>query len=201
MIGTIVLAGTLFLAYGSFSGDHGQASLSDSDLYDCGAIALYHLLALEDKPTELDRLEDRLSGPKPKKRSLQELRDCAKFFGLELKGVLLPKTGLAPETVALVHLKRKPDGHFVVIRPVGHSGTFVQVFDGLRSPVIVDAKALYNSPEWTGFALIPDRPNWPARIAVGLAVASALALAATLLAPRLRDARRNRPAPMPPQPA
>ena len=57
-------------------------------------------------------------------------------------------------------MKRTQHGHFLVIRPVGHTGKLVQIVDSLQSPEVIDKSVLLASPEWTGLALVPGRISW-----------------------------------------
>lgn len=144
--------------------------------YDCGVMSLYHLLRLEGRPTDLETIERHLPSSKAGQYSLKELRDAARACGLTLNGVRLPASGRPPSGPALVHLDRKPGGHFLLIRPVGHTGRLVQLLDSTRPPYVQDAETLYASPEWTGIALVPSRPNQPARIAGFMCALLGLAL-------------------------
>jgi ABC-type bacteriocin/lantibiotic exporter with double-glycine peptidase domain len=136
--------------------------------YDCGTLALYNLLRLEGHPTDLATLESRLSSPSPRGHSMQQLRDAARSFGLDLIGVRLSKRHGSLDRPALVFLKEGHHGHFLVIRPIGQTGKLIQMLDSNRMPDVVDAADLFASPRWTGLALIPDRPNWSMRAVVAL---------------------------------
>jgi ABC-type bacteriocin/lantibiotic exporter with double-glycine peptidase domain len=127
---------------------------------DCGTLALYHLLHLEGRPIDFDRIELMLGAPTPEGHSFRELREAASSFGLKLDAVALRKQLSAIRHAALVFVKSDRQGHFVVVRPVGHTGRLVQVLDGDRPPVVIDAERLFASPSWTGLALITHRPNY-----------------------------------------
>jgi len=146
----------------------------NSATYDCGTTALYTLLALEGRPTRLDQVKSRLPALDPRGYSLAQLRIAARACGLVVSGVRLPRNDRAPDRPALVFLEREGHGHFLVIRPVGHSGRLIQVMDSVGAPSVVDAAELHHSPEWTGLALIPARSDWSLRV-------SALVLAAAIL--------------------
>lgn len=136
--------------------------------YNCGFMALSTLSRLEGSPIEPDQLRSHLPAPKPAGYSMKELRDAARACGLGLSGVRLSTGDRSPNRPVLFFLKRRSHGHFVVVRPVGSSGKMVQVIDSAADPEVMDAAVLYASPEWTGLALVPVRPNWPLRIASGL---------------------------------
>ena len=123
---------------------------------DCGTSSLYTLLRLEGKGVAFDILCKRMPGGAQRAHTLAELRDCAHSFGLRLRGVRLPVRRESLDRPMLVFLDQKPHGHFVVVRPVGHSGNLVQVFDPGLEPAVMDAAALFASPEWTGIALVPE---------------------------------------------
>jgi hypothetical protein len=130
-------------------------SPASATIYDCGTLAVYNLLRLEGREVTLTTIERHLGRPARRGYSLKELRRSASACGLELEGVLLPKSGKAPSRAALVYLDRQPDGHFLLIRPVGLTGKLVQVFDSNEAPYVLDAALLHASPEWTGLALVP----------------------------------------------
>jgi hypothetical protein len=87
-----------------------------------------------------------------------------------------------------VFLARGRHGHYVVLRPVGHTGKLVQVLDPNEEPVVLDAARLYASPEWTGLALVPARPNWTARVVGTIGAAALAVLGVARLARRRRGA-------------
>ena len=150
--------------------------------WDCGAKSLYHLLRLEGRPTELDRLLGILGPSSSTGRSFLSLRKAARECGLNLEAVALPKTPPSLNGPALAFIKGESEGHFLVVRPVGHTGRLVQVIDGDREPVVLDAESLFASPSWTGLALVPRRTNWAALLAGSVFLSSTIALAARLTA-------------------
>jgi hypothetical protein len=133
--------------------------------YDCGIQSLYTLLRLEGVNVTLDRLERSLPAPSPTGYSLAELRDAASTCGLKLIGARLKPDAQAIDRPILAFLQRGKHGHFIVLRPAGHTGTLAQVLDMGSDPEMIDKATIFKSPEWTGLALLPARPNWPARIA------------------------------------
>ncbi len=171
-------------APGGWADDTGPPS--DIAKYDCGTIALHTLLALEGRSIRIETLRTRLPAPGPQGRSMAELRDAARACGLSLMGVKLARTDRAPDRPALVFLNRDEHGHFLVVRPVGHSGKLIQIIDSTGDPMVMDATDLYASPRWTGLALLPVRPNWPLRIAIAGLTVSGLTLVLRLVASRFR---------------
>jgi len=127
----------------------------------------------------IDALESHLPPRERTGRSMSDLRDTARAFGLTLTGVKLTRSDRAPDRPALVFLRREDHGHFLVVRPVGHSGKLVQIIDATGDPTVIDAANLYASPQWTGLALVPSRTNWPFRLAVGILVAGCVTLILT----------------------
>ena len=151
-----------------------KEAYSSDDLYDCGTIALYNLHHLERGSADLDSIERALPKPRPSDYSMKELRDASRTLGLSLTGVLLNKEERALDRPMLVFLKRSKHGHFLVIRPVGHTSKLIQVIDSIQSPDVIDRSTLLASSEWTGLALVPSRPNSMLRIAGGVAAVLAV---------------------------
>lgn len=143
---------------------------------DCGTLALYHLLHLEGRPIGLDRIESVLARSGPEGHSFRELREAARRCGLTLDAVVIPKRRSAIKRPALLFVKMEREGHFVVVRPVGHTGHLVQLLDGEHAPVVTDAERLFASPSWTGLALVPHRQNYLAISAICLTGACMVAL-------------------------
>jgi hypothetical protein len=117
-----------------------------------------------------------------------EIRDASRALGLDLKGARLRPGDRVPDRPILALLHDGPHGHFVVVRPVGHTGRLVQVIDGRRFPAVMDAAVLVSSPEWSGLVLVPRGSSWPRRVAMIAALAVALAMAVSLM----RRARLSR---------
>lgn len=123
---------------------------------DCGSRALYCLLALEGKPTSPEQI--RLSLPPLPERghSMKELRDAGRAFGLRLVGTRLSGSSWRIDRPMIVFLSREGHGHFIVARPVGHTGHLVQVIDPSGPTTVLDATALFDRLDWTGLALVPS---------------------------------------------
>lgn len=101
---------------------------------DCGVNALFVLLRLEGVPVTLDRLEATLPRRQPDGYSMAELAAAARSLGLSLEGVRFDRGDRPPDRPAIMFLKDGQGGHFAVLRPVGTTGTMVQVIDPLRRP-------------------------------------------------------------------
>jgi hypothetical protein len=124
--------------------------------YDCGTMALYLLARLERKDLSLKQVESALPPPPREGYSLAALRDAARASGFVLRGVKLAGPA-SLDRPALVFVKAGGVGHYDVIRPIGHTGKLIQLPDSDRPPVVLDAARLHTSPEWAGFALVPER--------------------------------------------
>ncbi len=166
-----MIAALLLLAIIPRAHGHEPSNEPEEPRYDCGTKALYFLLRLEGISADLDSIAADLdrrspvkanSGPdsEPRRdRSMLELREAAGRFGLKLDGIRIPGGKLAPSRPAIAYIDRKPHGHFVVVKPVGHTGSLVQVLDGESEPEVIDAARLYASESWTGLALVPRRQD------------------------------------------
>lgn len=167
---------------------------------DCGVIALYLLLGLEDRPRPLGSITSILPPSTPSGYSMEELREASSAFGLRLAGRRFDGSH-AMDRPWIVHLKRSGHGHFLVVRPVGHSGKLVQVIDPPSLPEVVDVDALLARSDWTGLGLTPERLPWAVLLswlAVLIATLPLLAKLARRFAGRRRIpdfARPLRPSP------
>lgn len=145
---------------------------------DCGTLAAFNLLRLEGRAVDLLVLRDQLGAPPARGHSMLDLREAVQAQGLDAEGIRYPTPLSNLDRPIVAYLDRSPHGHFIVVRPVGHTGRLVQVFDGLSAPSVIDADRLSDEPGWTGLALRPRRPpGWPS-IAAGAAV---LILGATVV--------------------
>lgn len=149
-----------------------ETSAREEDAIPCGTLSLYVLCRLEGRKVDLTTVAARLPEDVRAGHSLAEIRDAAAECGLRLRGVRLRPSDWPLDRPALVHLDRHSSGHFVVIRPVGQSGRLAQVIDGRHRVEVLDFERLVSSPEWTGLALIPGRPNWAGGAGVALAIAA-----------------------------
>ena len=132
----------------------------ESEVYDCGTLALYYLLRIEGRPTKLTTIVSHLPAAPPAGYSMTELKDAAHACGLGLAGIRLKNATGELDRPMIALLKR---GHYVVVRPVGHSGKLVQVLSGVDRTLILDKEALLRWNDWTGLVLSPrrtDRAYW-----------------------------------------
>ena len=182
--------------------------------FDCGLSALHVLSQLHGRPIDMATLRAHLPPVPAAGYSMKELREAAGSCGLHLEGISLGKDARAIDRPMLTFVHRGDHGHFLVVRPVGHSGNLVQVIDSTSPPIVLDKTSLLASTEWTGLALQPSRGgNGPIAIAQGIAVSSIVIGLASLLFGRLRwgssspqpsppatSRRKTRSGPVPPRP-
>lgn len=101
---------------------------------------------------------------------MAELTAVADSFGWNLEGVRFAKGDRALDRPAIAFVKEAKGGHFAVLRPVGTTGTTVQVIDPPHVPWITDYDRLFASRHWTGRILQPRDP-WPVRHAIPMVLA------------------------------
>jgi ABC-type bacteriocin/lantibiotic exporter with double-glycine peptidase domain len=134
-----------------------RASASESEettKLDCGVNALFVLFRLEGRPVTLDLLESALPRRHPDGYSMAQLAAAARSLGLVLDGVRLAKLDKPLTRPAIAFLKDGKAGHFAVLRPVGTTGTMVQVIDPPSAPWIADYDRLLSAKAWTGRVLV-----------------------------------------------
>jgi Peptidase C39 family len=125
---------------------------AEESSFDCGTLSLYLLLRIEGRATALPAIESRLP-PMPRDGySMKELREAARGCGLRISGVRLKDPARDLDRPAIAFLKQ---GHYVIVRPVGHTGRLVQVVDGTEFSAIMESEELFRSPNWSGLVLIP----------------------------------------------
>jgi hypothetical protein len=127
--------------------------------WECGAVSLYHLLRVEQTQVEFPRLQEILGPADASGYSFHDIQKAAGKFGVRLDAVLLDNHRSGLQRPLILFTKQGDEGHFIVVRPVGHTGSLVQVLDGDREPVAIDADRLIASRAWTGLALVPRRAD------------------------------------------
>lgn len=132
------------------SDDEGAAEAPD-----CGVSSLLTLLKLEGHRAELESVISALPARRRDGYSLSELRDAASVFGLDLTGVQLRRRVESIDRTMLMFVRRGEHGHFIVVRPVGHTGRLLQLFDSFNERNLLDVSQLIDSSDWTGYALMP----------------------------------------------
>ncbi|MGC8643672.1 MAG: cysteine peptidase family C39 domain-containing protein [Isosphaeraceae bacterium] len=129
---------------------------------DCGVNALFVLLHFEGHPVPYDRLESALPPRRPDGYSMAELSAAARALGLPLDGVKFVKGDKPLDRPAIALFQNARGDHFAVLRPVGTTGTMVQVIDPPHVPAIMDYDRILGSKGWTGRILLPSPPLVPA---------------------------------------
>ncbi len=136
----------------------GEVGRAGEDAYhppDCGAACLYALLLSQDQSVDLETIQRDLSPYGHGNYSMDELRYVAGRHGVELIGTKYGRGDLPLDQPAIAFMRGSANGHFVLLRPVGTTGTMVQVLDPPRAPQIVDYDRLFQSASWTGQILTP----------------------------------------------
>ncbi len=179
-----------FVAF-ALAGSVRAARADETTKLDCGVNALFILLHLEGRPVTLDRLLSGLPPRRPDGYSMAELVTAARSLGVDLEGVHFARGDKALTRPAIAFLKQGKGGHFAILRPVGTTGTMVQVIDPPSPPWIADYDRVLAAKPWTGRILVARKP-WIVRNVVPLlmAVAGAFLLVAAFRH-RLRPWRRR----------
>jgi hypothetical protein len=159
-----------------------SAPADDMVTRDCGVNSLYLILQLEGRPVPLDRLDAALPLRPQDGYSMAELKAAARTLGLQLRGVQLSKGDRPLKRPAIAYFYDRKGGHFAVLKPVGTTGTMVQLIDPPLSPQILDYDRLFSWDSWTGRALVAH-DNW---LASNLALISAAAIGTLLIALSMR---------------
>jgi hypothetical protein len=146
------------------------AGPDETTTLDCGVNSLYVLLRLEGRPATIDRLLSSLPARHSEGYSMAELSAASRALGLDLEGVKFVKGDKELDRPAIAFLKDAKGGHFAVLRPVGTTGTMVQVIDPPYAPWIADYDRVLSTRSWTDRILVPRRP-WLGRNAVSLSLA------------------------------
>ncbi len=165
------------------------AERDDKDPRDCGVNAIFVLLSLQRRPVSLDRIISALPRRQAEGHSMVELATASADLGLEVEGVRFGKGDKALEQPAIAFFRDGKSGHFAVLRPVGTTGTMVQVIDPPRAPLITDYDRLVSDESWTNRILICRR-SWIVRNQIPLVAAlGGCILLMTALIQRLRTVK------------
>jgi hypothetical protein len=116
------------------------------------------MLALHGRSPDVQQLVRQLAPQGDGRLSMLTIRNAASQAGLIVEGRQLDRTSTLPARPFIAYLS-EPEGHFVVIRPIGRTQTLVQVLDGMNEPFVIDHERLKNSPSWTGRILITPEPT------------------------------------------
>lgn len=146
---------------------------------DCGAYCLYLMARLEGRAIDVPKLERALPARHPAGSSMLELQRSARALGMRFRGIRFGKNDAPLDRPAIAFLNASGEGHYVVLRPVGFTGTMVQVMNPPLVPRVIDYKNLFNTPSWTGRLLVPETAfeYWAPRLGGGVALVVLLATA------------------------
>lgn len=161
---------------------------------DCGTRALFVLMTLEQGEADLAAIEAALGPERPGGFSMAELREAAGRLGLSLQGVQFRAGDPPLDRPAIAFFDGDGPGHHAVLRPVGTTGTMVQVIDPPYPSRIVDYARLYEDTPWTGRLLVPAAPweTGAARLVVPLVLGSFLCWVGSMVLRKAREARPGR---------
>ncbi len=191
VIGLRLVRGCIMIAL-ALTTSAGAAERTATTTLDCGANALFVLLRLEGRPVTLAQLEAALPPRRTEGYSMAELADASATLGFRLDGVRFGKGDQVLTRPAIAFFKSAKGGHFAVLRPVGTTGTMVQVIDPPHVSRILDYTVVLSAKSWTGRVLIAH-DAWVARNKIPLLIASAgCILLAMGLSHRLRMLRGPR---------
>ncbi len=156
---------------------------------DCAVNALYVLLQLHGRHADLAGVEAALPARGGADRSMADVRDAAGSFGLRLDGRSLRGRGAAIDRPTIALVNKSGRGHFLVLRPIGETGTLLQVLDPPLAPRVIDRERLLASGAWTGRVLVA--PTAGERATQILRFGLLLAIPTAIVALIARRARRR----------
>jgi hypothetical protein len=120
---------------------------------------------------------------------MADLQSAASIYGVGLRGARLRREDFPLDRSVIALLSTEGDGHYVVLQPVGTTGTMAMIFDFPRPPRIVDYASLSDSEGWDGLALVPARP-WESAFPYSVGIAASVLV--TSLSYRLHARLRGR---------
>ena len=152
-----------------------STSLAESESFDCGTLALFTLLRADGKTVRLAEVVSSLPSPVQGGFSVDDICRAARRMGLDVFPTRL-QPGKCPDRPALAFLRAGTNRHFLVVRPVGHSGRLLQVIDSRGTPFVVEAEEFLASPQWTGIVIIPRRLDWTLVLSTCTALGAAVGI-------------------------
>jgi hypothetical protein len=161
------------------------ASVAAADIdriNDCGVNCLYVLLRLDSRDVDLAELRRALPHPGEEGLSMADLRNAAARFGTHLRGARLRREDLPLDRPVIALLGSEGIGHFVVLEPVGTTGTMAMLLDFPGPPRIVDYSSLLTMRGWNGFALVPVRP-WERALPYAVGITASVLVPPLIYAP------------------
>ncbi len=156
------LAFVIAVIFGSAGVVNSAEDLGQDFSNDCGLYSLYLLLRSEtSRPIDLSELRRSLPNTTEQGLSMADLIDGARHQGVRLRGLRfrLEDAPLDRSAIAWLRQGDEPDGHFVLLKPVGETGTMVMVLDFPSPNRVLDYADLTASPQWTGRILISEDRN------------------------------------------
>lgn len=124
---------------------------------DCGVRALYILPNVEGHRVGLDRIETALRSPHdPRGHSMAELQAAAAACGARLRGLRFEPSDTRPDRPFIAFVEEAGEGHFLVVRPVGSTGTMIQLIEPPFAPRVVDYERFVRGRAWTGRSLVAE---------------------------------------------
>lgn len=134
-----------------------------SDAYsppECGANALYLLAKLLDLKPNVREIQALLGEIDEDGSSIAELEAAGRQIGLRLEGRLIRPQDLPLDRPTIAHLGMSglKSGHFIVLVPVGDTGTMVQMIDPPYHSHLIDYEKLMSSNAGSLRILLPVRP-------------------------------------------
>ncbi len=159
---------------------------------DCGVSSLYILLDLTGRRVELKDLYEALPPRHEDGYSLLELRNASRRCGLDLWGGRLSRDHLPLDrpVIAYYNVPGRQLGHYVVLVPVGTTGTMVEMIDPPYHPRIVDYTAVM--PAGSSLRILYPLEFWETRVFVAAGVGAFLVLVLAAISLFLRrQTRRN----------
>lgn len=132
-------------------------SFRQSAKADCGAQAVYLLLSLHHKPVVIEDVISSFVDEDSAGHSMLELAQASSRLGLPVVGKRYQPGQTFPDRPVIAYLRLRDAGHFFVIRPVGATGTLVQILDPPHEPVIMELSELVKRDFWTGALLVPEK--------------------------------------------
>jgi ABC-type bacteriocin/lantibiotic exporter with double-glycine peptidase domain len=148
----VFIAGGIFGARAVPAAERAQ----EQDANDCGSLSLFLLMRMCGREVGLKQIHERLNSSDPRGVTMRAIMDASRVLKFPLRAVRYGPHSLIREP-ALIHLSRGGRGHYAVVRPVGGSGTLLQMSDGFEEPRVLEMGKLYSSPYWNGLALVRSR--------------------------------------------
>lgn len=180
----LILLGSLVLS--AVIANNGRAN--DLSAFDCGSNALFLLLHYKGMNQNIHQVLAALPARNKRGFSMAEISNASAKLGLPLSGELISASQMPPNMPVIAYFRKSENGHFAVLRPVGTTGTMVQLIDPPFAPQIVDYKQLSQSPQWNGKLLVP-RDSWklPVWTWIVVSTVAVVAFVASLAKPRSRS--------------